>query len=638
MPSKLVDSIDTGSNYQFGDKMLGASAPRSLFDFGHLVSTTVPNAGYVFPVDWQETLPGDDWDIVVNHLLRVMPQVVPLYSRQRVYVYAFWSRLSDLWPGFQTFMKKGYSGNVIKTIPKISADNVVTLDATVHANSLADCLGLPIGASGEKLASSNVSALPLMMLLRIWRDYFCNKNFYINDRVILPDDDSRFRLDDDGQLLSAKDAGKTFKFKLFGSMTTENDLTISGNAYSFGIFFHDYPDDRFTSALPFAQRGDAPKIDGNQSLSGAATLTKTYAPWMVNPEQDTTKDRMFSLLTGDPQYGDYATDFSGKITGHIMPPLSSSAGLFINEDGLNGGFGSREQQLVNAEFAFRRALFNNYATNLADVGIDLSGVSVSGLALTLNQIRELAVAQTELEKMARTDGSYMQFGLTFFGEVSKAAQDFRPTYVGGTYANVVFTEVLQTSGSQIGTTTEDASPLGAYAGHGISGQQQGYIGRLHCDDYGILMTVACIMPDVYYSQGLDKKWTRSLQSDMYLPERARLGMIPVLNEELYFQNVENTDHPNKGLWAWQNPFDELRYCENKIHGKIADPDEKNFFPYTQSRKFTNLVNYGREFAEAKNVRKDYLYAPVEDAYTMQFSFDMRVTRALPYKPVPASII
>lgn len=629
MSSKLVDSIDTGSNYQFGDKMLGASAPRSLFDFGHLVSTTVPNAGYVFPVDWQETLPGDDWNVVVNHLLRVMPQVVPLYSRQRVYVYTFWSRLSDLWPGFQTFMKKGYSGNVIKTIPKISADNVVTLDATVQANSLADCLGLPIGASGEKLASSNVSALPLMMLLRIWRDYFCNKNFYINDRVILPDDDSRFRLDDDGQLLSAKDAGKTFKFKLFGSMTTENDLTISGNAYSFGIFFHDYPDDRFTSALPFPQRGDAPKIDGNQSLSGTATLTKTYAPWMVNPEQVASQSPMFR--------GTDSTTTNGVFKGNYMSSGTNDPGIYFSY-GVNDDAPSHAQQLENVEYSFRRALFNNYATNLANVGIDLSGVSVSGLALTLNQIRELAVAQTELEKMARTDGSYMQFGLTFFGEVSKAAQDFRPTYVGGTYSNVVFTEVLQTSGSQIGTTTSDASPLGAYAGHGISGQQQGYIGRLHCDDYGILMTVACIMPDVYYSQGLDKKWTRSLQSDMYLPERSRLGMIPVLNEELYFQNVEDTDHPNKGLWAWQNPFDELRYCENKIHGKIADPDEKNFFPYTQSRKFTNLVNYGREFAEAKNVRKDYLYAPVEDAYTMQFSFDMRVTRALPYKPVPATIV
>ena len=86
------ESFDTGSNYDFTDKMLPAENPRSVFDLSHLVSMTVPNAGVVFPISLIETLYGDDFQISAQALLRVMPQMVPMYSRQRLYIYAFWCR------------------------------------------------------------------------------------------------------------------------------------------------------------------------------------------------------------------------------------------------------------------------------------------------------------------------------------------------------------------------------------------------------------------------------------------------------------------------------------------------------------------------------------------------------------------
>lgn len=92
------------------------------------------------------------------------------------------------------------------------------------------------------------------------------------------------------------------------------------------------------------------------------------------------------------------------------------------------------------------------------------------------------------------------------------------------------------------------------------------------------------------------------------------------------------------MWAYQNPFDYLRYMPNRIHGKIADPENKSFFPYTQSRKFDSLPNWGRGFSVADDVRKDYLFAKNEDAYSAQFSINVRAVRPLPYKPIPAEII
>ena len=142
------------------------------------------------------------------------------------------------------------------------------------------------------------------------------------------------------------------------------------------------------------------------------------------------------------------------------------------------------------------------------------------------------------------------------------------------------------------------------------------------------------MTDVYYSQGLERLWTKSLQSDEYLPERARLGLRPILNKELYFQGNRTVDDD---LFAYQSPFDEYRYIPNSIHGKIADHTSLSFYPYTQSRKFTSLPTYSQSFAVADGVRKDYLAAPTEDAYSAQFSVDVRAVRPLPYRPVPSSL-
>lgn len=264
-----LEGFDSGSNYKFGDKMDVARPPRSLFDLSHLNTLTINNAGILVPIGLWPTLPNDDFDINVDCLLRVMPQVVPLYSRQRLYVYGFYSRYSDLWNHWQVFIDKGYTGNVNKVVPILQTNNAsghsnVAFDGsdTVLPDSLFDYMGLPIGSTcislfdnSEGKVNAGISALPFMMYLRIYRDYFMNKNEWINDRVMLPDDDSRFRLDDDGELLSAKDESKTIKFHQYS-----NDIAVGVSDYRIGLLYHDYPDDYFTSALPFTQRGTTPDL------------------------------------------------------------------------------------------------------------------------------------------------------------------------------------------------------------------------------------------------------------------------------------------------------------------------------------------------------------------------------------------
>ena len=78
--------------------------------------------------------------------------------------------------------------------------------------------------------------IPFMMYSGIYRDYYMNKNLYINNRRMLPDKDCDFRLNDDGLLIS------------------DPESTIKLNK----LLYRDYPQDYFTFVLPFPQRGDTP--------------------------------------------------------------------------------------------------------------------------------------------------------------------------------------------------------------------------------------------------------------------------------------------------------------------------------------------------------------------------------------------
>lgn len=576
--SAILDTPQSGSNYNFQDKMEKPSNPRSVFSLSNTNTLSVPvgKTGALIPVLCFETVPTDSFEISANVLLRVLPQVVPLYSKQKIFLHAFYCRNADLWQSFNTFMTKGYSGNrVIKkpTLNSSLSSKFSDNDAVVTSSDLLHYLySIPIGTKYKDLVGK-VDALPLFMYLKIWRDYFMNKYFYTESRVLLPDDDSEFRLNTDGEIIS--DPNHTL------------DLTQWR--------WRDFAPDRFTSSMPSPQRGDAPTL--SYSLEGWQNLILRdyHDSYSVSSSLRLNSNGIFGSSSENFSYttSDNEEQYS-LVHGTISPYHTTDA---IKELSISG-----------------------------PLGIDLGNMDLS---ITLNDIRQLAISQTELEKMARTDGSYSDFGLTFFGRSSKTALDFRPIYIGGTYQPVIFTEVVQSSQST------ESSALGQYAGHGIS-SSDGNIGSINCDDFGWIMVVASITPDTYYSQGLQKQFTRLYQADMFMPDRAKLGAQPVLNKELYFTGDVTQDD---NLFAYQDIFDELRYVENSVHGKLADPSALSFFPYTQSRYFTDLPTFSQSFSTMENnVRVDYLTASNEVPYTADISFGIRAVRPLPYRAIPARII
>lgn len=599
---------DKGSNYQFYNHTEKANPSKSVFDLSSLVTTTINNGGLIIPLKWFETLPGDKWELDFQALLRVMPQEVPLYSRQRMFIHAYYSRLEELWNEAQTYMTKGYTGKESLTKPVISSDNFdATLwnsgNGTVGVESLAQYLGLPLGAKYSDLAASGVTCLPFMMYERIYRDYYMNKNYYTENRQWLPNDDGDLRVNTNGEIIS---------------VVNNPNIPEGQEKITFGrLHYRDWTQDYFTSALPWPQRGEAMTLN---IASGIQAFIEGTAP--VVGDFKIPIENIYGTQTG------YDTGERQELLDIYNPQLIFENNKVVGVS--SGGEGEDLGSGTNFGFAIGKSGLSGAgygaSANEAKIVIDNS----EKFGITANQLRELLLNQKELETMARTDGSYAEFGLAFFGEVSKTAKSYKPTYIGGTYQNITFGEVIQN-----GASTQD-SPLGNFAGRGGM-STSGDLGTIYCDDYGYIMIIASIVPDTYYSQGLDRKWTRQTQEDEFLPDRAKLGMQAILNEELKF--IGNPEKDKYG-WAWQNRFDELRYEANTITGKIADPNNESFYPYTQARQFEGeeAPGYSQEFARMDDVRKDYLVSKEESAYIMQCAIGARAVRPLPYKAIPASLI
>ncbi|QCS36535.1 major capsid protein [Capybara microvirus Cap3_SP_446] len=584
--AKELLPFDTGSNYNFADKFKKAEFARSMFDLSHTLTTTVDNCGYLVPILTMPVLPGDSIEISLDNLIRVMPQVVPLMSRQRAYCHMFYARESDLWEDALEYQKRGYSGNTVLQKPVLNAGLLGSYwSKAVAAGDLLNYLGLPIGYSPEQLSAiSPISALPLFMYFKIVWQYYRNKNLMIDDRVRLPNKPQDFRLASDGTIISNKYAD------------SENPAITLGE-----LLCREWQADYFTSAFPSPQRGNAATLPATANLSGAdfdAFLSGT------RDVGEAYKRLNFQAASGITAIDNFNIAFAKDASGSSK----------------HTAYGS-----------FASSLINNiaYLTGVSGRLNLTNGTSSVDLDISLNDIRQLAIKQLELERMAKTDGSDYEFGMTFFGVASRNAVDFHITYCGGCYQGLAFSEVLQTSAST------DDSALGRFAGHGISAQKTGYCGKLDADEHGICMVLFSVMPDVYYSQGLDKFWTITLEAEEFKPGRDRMGMTAILNRELYISGDSSKDNLP---YAYQDPFDYLRYMPNRISGKIADSASLSFSPYTQGRLFASTPTYSHSFFDAKSVRKDYLYAPSEVAYIVETAFEIRAVRELSYVQQPAQIL
>ena len=273
---------------------------------------------------------------------------------------------------------------------------------------------------------------------------------------------------------------------------------------------HDY----FTSALPFEQRGPDVQL-----------------PFVI--EEDAAVE---TYPYNDANFG--GATISRNVTDGA-PSVAGDLGIDIT--------GNIENTTTGID---------QYIDPHGNLFADTEGLGTSG---TINDLRTAYALQKWLERNARGGARYTEQLFAHFRIRSQDARLQRPEYIGGSYANMTISEVLQTS--QTDTTAQ-----GNMSGHGIgvtSGKRCSY----SCKEHGYMITILSIRPRTSYYQGIPKHFFKTNKLDYYFPSFAHLGEQAIKNKELFFQTSQVSY--NEGDFGYIPRYTEYRYLASRVSGDMA---------------------------------------------------------------------
>lgn len=504
---------------------------RNKFNLSHDVKLSM-RMGELIPIFCQDVIPGDTFKLNTEMLIRFAPLMAPVMHRINVYTHFFFVPKRLLWKNWKDFITGGKDGKAEPSYPKIHLNGARSAQY-FRTGSLADYLGFPVwdyGEDGDNRFSSGVinfdiDALPFRAYSLIWNEYYRDQN--LQDEIPINfDEDGHFIID---PTIFTEDDAKP-------GACSPRMLMLNNRAWT---------KDYFTSALPFAQRGNPVTMplfgeadvfgsgyvnteDGKHSVDGDYTI---YSPTTVRgnklspvttvynpaPGQNLKVGSQIQGLDGDP----FIIDGEGQSSDTVGLHISSESHLDV-------------QQLADK------------------LGVDLSKVS----GATITELRNMFAAQKFLEAEARGGSRYIEYIRSIFGVKSSDARLQRPEYLGGGKQPVVVSDVMQTSQST------DTSALGTPGGAAAS------LGRSHSfkryfEEYGYVIGIMSVMPTPTYQQGMPKMFTKFDRYDHYIPQFARIGEQEISKGELYF---DPTTSGNDDLFGYAPRYAEYKFVNSSVHG------------------------------------------------------------------------
>lgn len=434
---------------------------RNAFDLSHEVKLSCLGSRLI-PIFKQDVVPTDKLRVSSEIFVRLAPMLAPVMHRMNVRVHYFFVPYRILWDEWEKFITGGEDGLQAPTFPTIGYQDA---NKTYFAQGgLADYMGVP-PLSGTVTNIQNISALPFRAYQRIWNDYFRDQN-------------------------------------LTPAMVQDTGSTTTSILELLSLRTPAWEKDYFTSALPWAQRGNAVNI----------------------PVANTVVYKPTSTVHKNPAGSFTANGFIGL--GSTVDGGSLKAGQTV------AGTGGNDSRIEN-----------------------ISAINTTG---TIQDLRTAARIQEWLEKAARGGGRYTEHLLNFFGIKNHDSRLQRPEYLGGGKQPITISEVTASYGNKTDTY------LGEYAGHGISIGKSNRFSK-GFSEHGIVLGLMSITPRTAYGQGLEKLWNKTTSKyDYYFPQFAHLGEQAIQNKEVFFTPT-GTD-VNNATWGYQRRYAEYTYKESSYHG------------------------------------------------------------------------
>lgn len=584
--------------------------PRNTFNRSRPNTLTMPFQRVV-PTMLEEIYPGDMFRCNPEVFARLQPLIAPVMNNMKISQHMFYVPLRTVTFHYSEFMFGNRMGDYDEVLPYthtgffyalVSAlDSQGHFDLAAEVIRLVDYIGLPF-----KYSSSDSD----QNFILSWLNDPWNLKVAGGSALVDPTPQSGFRINLCPFWAYQKIISEYFRdenveddpFEVFTQVTNEDVFDWTGDvsdtlatlllaspdvvATLFMLRRRAWQHDRFTSSLPFAQRGP----DVLLPISGQADVT--YKDGFLIGDVTPKKSAMVVATSGNPEQ-EYK---------YVLNKPNNSQGYI-------GGGGN----------------FPTYSAG-EEVAIDPNGslevdFSKAGLTTTINDFRTAERVQRFFENDARGGVRPNEGTLSHFGIRTPDASLDRAEFLGGSQQPIVVSEVAQTSEST------QTSPQGTLAGKGTSYKShRGF--RMFFTEHGFVFNLTSALVRANYWQGIPKVFSRMQRDEYFWPEFANLGEEPVFTKEIFADSsVVNEDT----VFGYVPRYSDLKSSMGEVHGDMRS----SLSFWTQTREFANRPELNREFLfgdpDLSPFAVQSLYS---DPIIVTIQFHLKASRLMPFYGVP----
>lgn len=584
--------------------------PRNTFNRSHPNSLTMPFQRAV-PTLLEEIYPGDLMRCNPELFARLQPMIAPVMNNMKISTHFFYVPLRTLNRHFSEFMFNNREGNYSEVLPYVHTGTLYHLVSELYDMEsyvlaaemirLLDFIGLPFRYSSKTSAlafvgdwlddqwnvkvaggssgppyyddGNRINLAPFFCYQKIWSEYFRDEN--------VEDDPFDFFKEHTGEDV----------FDWTGDVSAKLNTLMTGGytlylAELFVLRRRAWAHDRFTSSLPFAQRGP----DVLLPIAGTADVVYKQN-WLTQPEVGRTHTGVGHFISGQPSVDTGLA--MGVIGSNRSYPTIGDAGETPNSN----------------KFA--------YDPN-GSLEVDFSE---SALTTTINDFRIAERVQRWFENDARGGVRPNEGTLAHFGIRTPDSTLDRAEFIGGSMQPIVVSEVAQTSES-----TEN-SPQGTLAGKGTSYKSnRGF--RMFFTEHGIVFGICSALVRANYWQGIPKIFSRMQRDEYYWPEFANLGEEPVYTKEIFADATQVTEDD---VFGYVPRYSDLKSAVGEVHGDMRS----SLSFWTQTREFSNKPQLNREFLFADPSLAPFAVQSLySDPIIVTIQFNLKASRLMPFYGVP----